>query len=109
MKPGITCIWQVSGRNEIDFAKWMKRDLEYIDNWSLWLDVKLVLKTIPTILMATGSGKTSYPFQLKAVLGKKSKRDDPAGIFSKAFIEKWRVGTFIAITFCRQVCETTGL
>ncbi len=54
MKPGITCIWQVSGRNEMDFAKWMKRDLEYIDNWSLWLDVKLVLKTIPTILMATG-------------------------------------------------------
>jgi len=54
MKPGITCIWQVSGRNKIDFAEWMKMDLEYIDKWSLWLDFKLLLKTIPAVLMATG-------------------------------------------------------
>jgi lipopolysaccharide/colanic/teichoic acid biosynthesis glycosyltransferase len=40
MKPGITGLWQVSGRNLIDFDQWMKLDLEYIDNWSLWLDVK---------------------------------------------------------------------
>ena len=54
MKPGITCIWQVNGRNKIDFAQWMKMDLEYIDNWSLWLDFKLLLQTVPAVLMATG-------------------------------------------------------
>jgi exopolysaccharide biosynthesis polyprenyl glycosylphosphotransferase len=54
MKPGITCIWQVSERNGIDFGEWMKMDLRYIDKWSLWLDLKLLLQTIPTILMATG-------------------------------------------------------
>lgn len=54
MKPGITCIWQVNGRNEIDFEEWIRMDLEYIDNWSLWLDFKLLLKTIPVVLMATG-------------------------------------------------------
>jgi len=55
MKPGITCIWQVSGRNEISFNEWMKLDLEYIDNWSLKLDVILILKTVNTIF-----GKTGY-------------------------------------------------
>ncbi|NVM22530.1 MAG: sugar transferase [Desulfobacterales bacterium] len=54
MKPGITCIWQVSGRNEINFAEWMRMDLEYIDNWSLRLDLELLLKTIPAVFMATG-------------------------------------------------------
>ena len=54
MKPGITCIWQVNGRNKIDFGEWMKMDLEYIDNWSLWLDFKLLLQTVPAVLMATG-------------------------------------------------------
>lgn len=54
MKPGITCIWQVNGRNEIDFEEWIRMDLKYIDNWSLWLDFKLLLKTIPVVLMATG-------------------------------------------------------
>jgi len=54
MKPGITCIWQVNGRNKIDFAEWMRMDLEYIDNWSLWLDFKLLLQTVPAVLMATG-------------------------------------------------------
>jgi exopolysaccharide biosynthesis polyprenyl glycosylphosphotransferase len=55
MKPGITCIWQVSGRNNIDFDTWMKLDLQYIDNWSLLLDVKLLLKTVPVVLMGTGA------------------------------------------------------
>ena len=55
MKPGITCIWQVSGRNNIDFETWMKLDLQYIDNWSLLLDVKLLLKTVPVVLMGTGA------------------------------------------------------
>jgi exopolysaccharide biosynthesis polyprenyl glycosylphosphotransferase len=54
MKPGLTCIWQVSGRNRIDFNTWMKMDLQYIDNWSLLLDVKLILKTIPTMFFGTG-------------------------------------------------------
>lgn len=55
MKPGITCLWQVNGRNNIDFDQWMKLDLEYIDNWSLALDVKIILKTFPVILMGTGA------------------------------------------------------
>ncbi len=54
MKPGITCIWQVSGRNSVSFKEWMRMDLEYIDNWSLWLDVKIMLKTVGEILKANG-------------------------------------------------------
>jgi exopolysaccharide biosynthesis polyprenyl glycosylphosphotransferase len=54
MKPGITCIWQVSGRNNIPFEEWMKMDLEYIDNWSLKLDFVLFLKTIRTMLKGDG-------------------------------------------------------
>lgn len=55
MKPGITCIWQVSGRNNIDFETWMKLDLEYIDNWSLFLDVKLLVRTVPVVLLGHGA------------------------------------------------------
>lgn len=54
MKPGITCIWQVSGRNNIPFEEWMKLDMEYIDNWSFTRDVILVLKTIRVILIGNG-------------------------------------------------------
>lgn len=54
MKPGITCIWQVSGRNDIPFEEWMKMDLEYIDNWSLKLDFVLFLKTIRTMMKGDG-------------------------------------------------------
>ena len=54
MKPGLTCIWQVSGRNKIGFETWMEMDLEYIDNWSLWLDIKLLLLTIPAVLLLRG-------------------------------------------------------
>jgi len=54
MKPGITCIWQVSGRNNIPFEEWMKMDLEYIDNWSLKLDAILLLKTVRTIFRGDG-------------------------------------------------------
>ena len=53
--PGITCLWHVNGRNEIhDFNDWVNMDLEYIDNRSLWLDIKLLLKTIPAVLKGTG-------------------------------------------------------
>jgi len=55
MRPGITCFWQISGRNEIGFEQWMKLDLEYIDNWSLWLDFKILLKTTPVVLFRTGA------------------------------------------------------
>ncbi|MFQ5633582.1 MAG: sugar transferase, partial [bacterium] len=50
VKPGITCLWQINGRNKIsDFNEWVKLDLEYIDNWSLWLDFKILFKTIPVV------------------------------------------------------------
>jgi exopolysaccharide biosynthesis polyprenyl glycosylphosphotransferase len=55
MKPGITCIWQVSGRNEIGFERWMELDLEYIDGWSLWKDVQICMKTIPAVLTTRGA------------------------------------------------------
>jgi exopolysaccharide biosynthesis polyprenyl glycosylphosphotransferase len=54
MKPGLTGLWQVGGRNNVSFDEWMKMDLKYIDNWSLWLDTKILLKTIPTVINATG-------------------------------------------------------
>lgn len=56
VKPGITCLWQISGRNQIaDFKEWVRLDLEYIDNWSLWLDLKILLRTIPAVFAATGA------------------------------------------------------
>ena len=56
MKPGLTCLWQVSGRNEVrSFDDWVKLDLEYIDNWSLWLDFKILLKTVPVVLFGWGA------------------------------------------------------
>ena len=55
VKPGITCLWQVSGRNDIDFSRWMELDLEYIDNWSFWLDIRIMLKTIPAVFTARGA------------------------------------------------------
>ncbi|MGB5106270.1 MAG: sugar transferase [Candidatus Zixiibacteriota bacterium] len=54
MKPGITCLWQVGDRNDSTFDQWMRQDLEYIDNWSLMLDAKILLRTIPAVLNATG-------------------------------------------------------
>ena len=54
MKPGLTCLWQVGKRNDTTFKEWMKQDLEYIDNWSLWLDAKVLARTIPTVIKATG-------------------------------------------------------
>jgi exopolysaccharide biosynthesis polyprenyl glycosylphosphotransferase len=55
VKPGITCLWQINGRNNINnFDDWVKMDLEYIDNWSLWLDFKILLNTIPAVLKGTG-------------------------------------------------------
>ena len=56
VKPGLTCLWQISGRNQIsDFKDWVRLDLEYIDNWSLWLDLKILVRTIPAVLIGTGA------------------------------------------------------
>ncbi len=55
MKPGITCLWQVNGRNNVAFEEWMKLDLEYLDNWSLWLDMKILAKTVPVVLFGIGA------------------------------------------------------
>jgi len=55
MKPGMTCIWQIRGRSKIPFEKWMGLDLKYIDNWSLWLDFKILIRTIPAILYRKGA------------------------------------------------------
>jgi exopolysaccharide biosynthesis polyprenyl glycosylphosphotransferase len=55
MKPGLTCIWQISGRNHIGFEQWMKLDLQYIDNWSLWLDIKILAQTLPVVLTGLGA------------------------------------------------------
>jgi len=56
VKPGMTCLWQVSGRNNVkDFKDWVRLDLEYIDNWSLWLDFKILVRTIPVVFSGTGA------------------------------------------------------
>jgi exopolysaccharide biosynthesis polyprenyl glycosylphosphotransferase len=55
MRPGLTCIWQVSGRNKIGFEDWMKMDVKYIKSWSLWLDIKLLLKTVRVVITGDGA------------------------------------------------------
>ncbi len=55
MKPGITGLWQVSGRNELDFEEWIRLDLEYIDQWSLFLDTHILLRTVPVLLTRKGA------------------------------------------------------
>jgi exopolysaccharide biosynthesis polyprenyl glycosylphosphotransferase len=56
IKSGLTCLWQVNGRNKIDsFDEWVKLDLEYVDSWSIWLDLKILLKTIPAVLSGKGA------------------------------------------------------
>lgn len=55
VKPGLTGLWQVSGRNNVDFEEWMALDLRYIDDWSLWLDLKILLRTVPAVIFKTGA------------------------------------------------------
>jgi lipopolysaccharide/colanic/teichoic acid biosynthesis glycosyltransferase len=56
VKPGLTCLWQIKGRNEVtDFRDWVRLDLEYIDNWSFWLDLKILFQTVPVVLLARGA------------------------------------------------------
>ncbi len=55
VRPGITCLWQVNGRSSIAFEKWMELDMQYIDEWSLWLDFKILAGTIPAVLKGSGA------------------------------------------------------
>ena len=55
MRPGLTCLWQVHGRNAVDFDRWMRLDLEYIDGWSLGLDFRILLRTVPAVLSGRGA------------------------------------------------------
>jgi exopolysaccharide biosynthesis polyprenyl glycosylphosphotransferase len=55
MRPGLTCLWQVSGRNDIGFDEWVRLDLEYIDGWSLYQDFKILVRTVPAVLFGTGA------------------------------------------------------
>jgi exopolysaccharide biosynthesis polyprenyl glycosylphosphotransferase len=55
MRPGITCLWQINGRSNTSFEYWMKKDLMYLDEWSLGLDFKILYKTVPVVLKATGA------------------------------------------------------
>ena len=55
VRPGITCTWQISGRSDVSFDRWMRLDLEYIDNWSLLGDLQIFAKTIPAVLTARGA------------------------------------------------------
>src|SRR5918993_5100924 len=55
MRPGLTCLWQVQGRSNLSFERWVELDLEYIDTWSLWLDCRILLKTVPAVLSGTGA------------------------------------------------------
>ena len=55
VKPGITCVWQISGRSNTTFERWMQMDSEYIDNWSIWLDFQILVKTVPAVLFGRGA------------------------------------------------------
>jgi exopolysaccharide biosynthesis polyprenyl glycosylphosphotransferase len=55
VRPGITCLWQINGRSSIPFEQWMELDLQYIDKWSLWLDLEILLRTIPVVLKGSGA------------------------------------------------------
>jgi lipopolysaccharide/colanic/teichoic acid biosynthesis glycosyltransferase len=55
VKPGMTCLWQIAGRETISFEEWMKLDLKYLDEWSLWLDLKILVRTIPAVVRGSGA------------------------------------------------------
>jgi exopolysaccharide biosynthesis polyprenyl glycosylphosphotransferase len=55
MRPGLTCLWAIGGRDQLDFETWMKMDMQYIDNWSLSLDWKILVRTIPYVLLGRGA------------------------------------------------------
>ena len=55
VKPGLTCLWQINGRSDIPFDRWIELDLKYIDTWSLALDLKILAKTVSTVVKGQGA------------------------------------------------------
>ncbi len=55
VKPGLTCLWQICGRSNVNFDRWIELDLHYIDNWSLKMDLQILARTIPAVLKGTGA------------------------------------------------------
>jgi lipopolysaccharide/colanic/teichoic acid biosynthesis glycosyltransferase len=55
VRPGLTCLWQIAGRSSIPFETWMQLDLQYIDRWSFWLDLQILIRTIPAVLRGFGA------------------------------------------------------
>jgi lipopolysaccharide/colanic/teichoic acid biosynthesis glycosyltransferase len=55
VRPGVTCLWQIGGRSNITFEKWMELDIQYIDQWSLMYDLKILFLTIPKVLKGSGA------------------------------------------------------
>ena len=55
MRPGLTCLWQVSGRNEVSFEEWMRLDLEYIDTWNVVADLRILFRTLPGLITGRGA------------------------------------------------------
>jgi lipopolysaccharide/colanic/teichoic acid biosynthesis glycosyltransferase len=55
VRPGLTCLWQISGRSELTFADWIRLDLAYIDRWSLAMDMVILMRTVPAVLRGTGA------------------------------------------------------
>jgi exopolysaccharide biosynthesis polyprenyl glycosylphosphotransferase len=55
VRPGLTCLWQIQGRSRVTFERWMELDMQYIDEWSLWLDIKILAKTVPVVIKGTGA------------------------------------------------------
>ena len=55
VRPGLTCLWQISGRSDVSFDRWIALDLAYIDGWSLILDWKILARTVPVVLKGTGA------------------------------------------------------
>jgi lipopolysaccharide/colanic/teichoic acid biosynthesis glycosyltransferase len=55
VRPGMTCLWQISGRSDLPFSRWLELDLGYIEHWSLLLDLKILVRTIPAVFRGTGA------------------------------------------------------
>jgi lipopolysaccharide/colanic/teichoic acid biosynthesis glycosyltransferase len=55
VRPGLTCLWQVSGRSTLTFEQWIELDLKYIDQWSPWLDTVILFRTVPAVLSGRGA------------------------------------------------------
>jgi lipopolysaccharide/colanic/teichoic acid biosynthesis glycosyltransferase len=55
MRPGITCLWQISDRSDLGFERWIALDLEYIARWSVWLDLSIMIRTIPAVIRGSGA------------------------------------------------------